>query len=1159
MRSSRTTRARSRYASRRTRLPFQSALAFEPLEQRALLSVTPFRQVRVVEYDVATQTQRTFSLEESQAAFSELLATAGSAISANRTSSQAGVPIETFPSDSNGPSAASAAFNPEDRTHVPVNQVTEYPFVANARLSADFVGDGQTLPSNASATIIGPYHAITAAHTIFDRELTREGFAKRVTISPAQDGDALTPLDNQRSDYQPYGQARATLYRTFDLYTEDNDLNWDIAMITLDRNIGNFMGHYGFGYDEDDNFFRNNTATVTSYPGTGSGLMVNGEVTDGMKMFTQSGNAVSYGITPYQLRTNTMNSAKGQSGAGVSVGDETVFGVVSHGFPKAEAGPLQYVAFTRITADVFDFFAQGMVEDDTEIPAVDRPDLVDADKWFDEAFANTSRNAVNIGDSLTVGAYVYNMGTAAAGSFNVRYRLSTDQNYDTTDPFLGDATVSSLSPFKMTNPTLTANCPDISIGDYYLVWTIDSANAVIEFSGTNNEGASIFTIDVRPKRDVYEENDTFETASALGSMGVISIQDLTIHVPSNEDYFSFTASATGTATVAIAFTESEGKLTLHVYDANQTLLKESTFVRVSSQTLEVPVTAGQTYYVKVKGYESSDLSADYSMSIAGPPIAPDGYEANDSFETASDLGSPSNFAVENLTIHESGNDDYYSFVAGLTGSANVRVMFSYAAGDLDLYIYDAGFSPVFQSTGTVDYETATFPITAGQTYYFKVVGYAGAINGSYALSLAQGNPEIDVKGGSVSIADGDMAPGIPDGTDFGRVDVGNSVLHTFTIFNSGNVPLLLNGSNTIELDDTTNFILGHVHEEIAPGESYSFDIEFAPTDALPHVANITIPNNDPDEAPYNFAIQGNAPPPISVSIGDIEIVEGNSGTRNAVFTVRLSARPPQTVFVNYATAEGTAWAGSDYTSTTGILTFRPRVSFQTISVPIKGDGTLESNESFVLNLSNAVNATILDGQGVGTILNDDKPVISITDTAVLEGAARERNQAVFTVRLSEPTTQTVKVKYATVKGTATPGNNDYNSKSGELTFQPGITSQQIFVTVKGDNREEPNELFTVKLSSPTGATIGYNTGICTILNDDGINPTGLTTVASTPARQSNVVRASSSTTSAAPSSAKTLSQPSFFQTVAGVKKLKVTTQAPSAAAADFVFGVGLRL
>lgn len=112
----------------------------------------------------------------------------------------------------------------------------------------------------------------------------------------------------------------------------------------------------------------------------------------------------------------------------------------------------------------------------------------------------------------------------------------------------------------------------------------------------------------------------------------------------------------------------------------------------------------------------------------------------------------------------------------------------------------------------------------------------------------------------------------------------------------------------------------------------------------------------------------------SLSINDVSVVEGNAGTVNAVFTVSLSTASGQTVSVNYATANGTAAAPADYTSTSGTLTFPAGTTTQTITVPVIGETIPEANETFFVNLSGAVNATISDNQGVGTITNDDVPV-----------------------------------------------------------------------------------------------------------------------------------------------------------------------------------------
>jgi hypothetical protein len=223
-----------------------------------------------------------------------------------------------------------------------------------------------------------------------------------------------------------------------------------------------------------------------------------------------------------------------------------------------------------------------------------------------------------------------------------------------------------------------------------------------------------------------------------------------------------------------------------------------------------------------------------------------------------------------------------------------------------------------------------------------------------------------------------------------------------------------------------------------------------------------------------------------LSINDVSLTEGNSGTKNAVFTVNLSSASTQTVKVNYATANGTAVAGSDYTATSNTLTFAPGQTSQTISVPVIGDTITEANETFTVNLTTPTNATISDAQGVGTIVNDDLavvlPQLSINDVSLTEGNSGTSN-AVFTVKLSTPSTQTIKVNYATANGTAVAG-SDYTATSNTLTFAPGQTSQTISVPVIGDTITEANETFTVNLSTPTNATIADAQGVATILDND---------------------------------------------------------------------------
>jgi len=109
----------------------------------------------------------------------------------------------------------------------------------------------------------------------------------------------------------------------------------------------------------------------------------------------------------------------------------------------------------------------------------------------------------------------------------------------------------------------------------------------------------------------------------------------------------------------------------------------------------------------------------------------------------------------------------------------------------------------------------------------------------------------------------------------------------------------------------------------------------------------------------------------ALSVNDVTVTEGDTGTVSALFTVNLSGLTAQTVTVHYATADNTATAGSDYVATSGTLTFTPGQTSQPVAVSVNGDLVQEATETFFLNLSLAVNAVISDGQGVGTILDTD--------------------------------------------------------------------------------------------------------------------------------------------------------------------------------------------
>ena len=227
-----------------------------------------------------------------------------------------------------------------------------------------------------------------------------------------------------------------------------------------------------------------------------------------------------------------------------------------------------------------------------------------------------------------------------------------------------------------------------------------------------------------------------------------------------------------------------------------------------------------------------------------------------------------------------------------------------------------------------------------------------------------------------------------------------------------------------------------------------------------------------------------------ISISDVTVTEGDSGTINATFNVTLSAASAQTVTVAFGTADGSAILGSDYQSNSGTLTFTPGLTTQPVTVLVNGDTLDEANETFFVNLSNATNAAILDPQGLGTINdNDPTPSLSINDLASIAEGDSGTSTATFTVTLSTASGQTVTVNYATADGTATTAGNDYAATSGTLTFNPGDTTKPIPVTINGDATFEPNETFFINLTTPSNATISDTQGQGTIVNDDAAPPT----------------------------------------------------------------------
>lgn len=199
--------------------------------------------------------------------------------------------------------------------------------------------------------------------------------------------------------------------------------------------------------------------------------------------------------------------------------------------------------------------------------------------------------------------------------------------------------------------------------------------------------------------------------------------------------------------------------------------------------------------------------------------------------------------------------------------------------------------------------------------------------------------------------------------------------------------------------------------------------------------------------------------------------EGNSGTKEFVFTVSRFLPEENEATVVYATEDGTATAASgDYVPQSGTLTFAVGETQKFITITVNGDTTDEENETFFIRLSDPTNANVSQSPGVGTIVNDDGPVIS----SISDASGNEGQNLTFVVTLSAVSGKTVTVPFQTAassSGNIATAGLDYTTASGVVTFAPGVTQQTITVHSLNDLLAEPSETFRVVLGTPTNATL----------------------------------------------------------------------------------------
>lgn len=306
------------------------------------------------------------------------------------------------------------------------------------------------------------------------------------------------------------------------------------------------------------------------------------------------------------------------------------------------------------------------------------------------------------------------------------------------------------------------------------------------------------------------------------------------------------------------------------------------------------------------------------------------------------------------------------------------------------------------------------------------------------------------------------------------------------------VPFSLSGA-AIPGAPAGDFTLAPATPLTIPANSNGVDLTLAilddPTDEPQETAVITLLQPTGADAVfgqfpvYTTTINDNDPPPV-LSVNSFAVDE-SSGV--AVFTISLSATSAFAVNFDYATMAGTAGAGAnpgegDFTTSSGTgATIAAGQMSITIQVPIVDDPSDENDETFTLQISNAVNATMQGGggttAGTATIADDDQPPsLSVADVT----APEDSGSATFVIRPSAVSGKNITFNAATSNQTAIAPADYTSTNLTGVSLPAGAASATVVVPIIDDNVYEADETFRLAISNATNASIADNQGIGTI-------------------------------------------------------------------------------
>jgi hypothetical protein len=507
----------------------------------------------------------------------------------------------------------------------------------------------------------------------------------------------------------------------------------------------------------------------------------------------------------------------------------------------------------------------------------------------------------------------------------------------------------------------------------------------------------------------------------------------------------------------------------------------------------------QTITVAVNGDTAVELDEDFFVRLSGPTNATIAKGQGTCTIVNDDADPVPALSINDIKVQEGDSGAAKAtFTVSLSFATKQTVTVDFITADGTATVanrdYEAvkgtlTFSPGITTqslTVAVDGDTAVEP---DEEFFVRLSGPTNATITRGQGSCAIINDDENVQRPAISINDIKVTEGNAGGTKaVFNVSLSFAVKETVTVdFVTADGTATSANNDYVPGKDTVTFAAGvttqNIAVEVTGDTAVEPDEEFFVR--LVNPVNATIAKGQGSCSIVNDDADAQS----RLSINDARVTEGNSGTTRAVFTVSLSAASRQTITVNYSTADGTAVAGTDYVADKGTLTFNPGITSQTVTIAVNGDTQSEPDESFFVNLSGAVGAAISDGQGTGTIVNDDvaaQPVIVQFSESGFK-VSEDARVATVTITRTGGSAGRVTVNCATSNGTALAG-SDYTANFGTIVFGDGDMSPKTFmVPILDDNSVEKDETINLVLSSPSGAALGNPSASVLVITDNDVS------------------------------------------------------------------------